>query len=70
MSNTGRHEDGDCNPYACRYCDLALSNEREDHERKVCDLYPECRFCFDQHDCDETYEWKCPSCNPMRAVYA
>lgn len=70
MSGEQYHKDGDCDPTSCRECEWAAANEREDHERKVCDLYPECRFCFDQHDCDKTYELKCPSCNPMRTVYA
>lgn len=72
MSNTGRHEDGDCNPYACRYCEYGAANAREDHERKVCDRYPRCVHCFDAHDCDFAYEPQCRSCNPLYAgkVYA
>lgn len=62
MSGEKYHADGDCWPEVCRMCQMADANMREDHERKVCDQYPKCQICEDEHDCDEKYEAKCPSC--------
>ena len=64
--NTGRHEDGDCSPNHCRRCAEELAYELEDHERNVCDRYPNCRFCEDEHDCDKSFEPLCRSCMPPR----
>ena len=62
---TDYHRDGNCHPDHCKECDWALANMREDHERNVCDGYPRCLFCEQEHNCDITTEAKCPSCRVM-----